>query len=356
MLIFASQSAAPLAAEVDPYSDGRAIIAEANRIVTPLGVDETIVKDLGGLPHVVNVRGKNRSNPILVFLHGGPGSTAMPVSWTFQQGWEDYFTVVHYDQRGAGRTLRLNGSASIQDRSIPEQFVADAIELIEHISARYSKEKVLLLGHSWGSVIGLSVAKQRPDLLHAYVGVGQFIDFKRNEAAGYDWTIGEARRRGNEEAIGELEALAPYPGEGPFKVSSLAVERKWNTRFGGQIFGRQNGSVYFDAVRLSPLYDVHDREAMYKGMEASGQALFPALQQVSFDNVTTSEVPVVMLLGSKDRVTSSALAQEWMRNLEAPVKETILFNNSAHFPMIEEPGRFLVALIEHVLPLTTEDE
>lgn len=346
----------PLAAqEADPdlYSEGRAIITEASRIVTPQGIEETFVANIGELPHVVNVRGKDRSNPIIVFLHGGPGSTAMPVSWSFQQGWEDFFTVVHFDQRGAGRTFRLNGGAGLQSNPSADRYVADAIEVIEVIRQRYAKNKVVLLGHSWGSVIGLSVASRRPDLLHAYVGVGQLIDFRRNEEAGYAWTLAEAQRRGNLEAIRELQAIAPYPGDGPLSISSLVTERKWNTRFGGQIFGREDGSVYFDAVRLSPEYDARDRAAMNEGMDASGQALFPTMRQVSFWDVSDLEVPVVMLLGREDRVTSATLTQDWMSRLDAPVKEIVLFDNSAHFPMIEEPGKFLFTLVERVLPLTS---
>lgn len=119
------------------------------------------------------------------------------------------------------------------------------------------------------------------------------------------------------------------------------------------MFGREDGSVYFDAVRLSPEYDARDRTAMNEGMDASGQALFPTMQQVSFWDVSDLDVPVVMLLGREDRVTSATLTQDWMNRLDAPVKETVLFDNSAHFPMIEEPGKFLLALVDHVLPLTS---
>ena len=167
-----------------------------SKIVTANGVQETFETTLGGARQVVTVRGPDRNNPILVFIHGGPASVEMPLGWAFQRPWEDYFTVVHWDQRGAGRSFPLNDRAALAPTLKPERYRDDTIELIEQLKARYGKRKVVLMGLSWGSMVGLMVAKQRPDLLYAYVGVGQGIDFRENEVEGYRWTLEEARRRG----------------------------------------------------------------------------------------------------------------------------------------------------------------
>lgn len=181
----ASASAQP---QADPYVQGREIVRDIGRIVAPDGVQETFTANLGGARQVVNVRGADRLNPILLFIHGGPGAVEMPIAWSFQRPWEDFFTVVQWDQRGAGRSYPLNDPKAIAPTMTPDRYRDDAIELIELLQKRYGQRKVIVLGHSWGSTVGLAVAAKRPDLLHAYVGVGQIIDVRDNERVGLDWS------------------------------------------------------------------------------------------------------------------------------------------------------------------------
>src|SRR3546814_7781778 len=158
---------------------------------------------------VVNVRGSDRDNPILIFVHGGPGAVEMPFAWAFQRPWEDAFTVVQYDQRGAGRSYPLNDPAALAPTMTPERYRDDAIELTELLKKRYDKRKVVLMGHSWGSIVGLSVAVERPALLYAYVGVGTGIASRAGEKAGMAWTRAKAQAAGDKEAVAAIDALAP---------------------------------------------------------------------------------------------------------------------------------------------------
>jgi pimeloyl-ACP methyl ester carboxylesterase len=192
----------------DPYQPGREILTGLHRIVTPRGVQETFEATLGGARQVVNVRGADRDNPILLFIHGGPGAVEMPFAWTFQRPWEDFFTVVQYDQRGAGRSYLLSDPKALAPTLTIDRYRDDAIELIDLLRKRYGKRKVVLVGHSWGSVVGLSVAAKRPDLLYAYVGMGQYVDPAGGERASYDWTLAQGRREGNAEAIRDAGALS----------------------------------------------------------------------------------------------------------------------------------------------------
>ena len=162
----------------------------------------------------VSVRGADRRNPILLYVHGGPASVELPLSWAFQRPWEEYFTVVEWDQRAAGKSFLLNDRQTIAPTLVPDQYRDDAIELIELLRQRYGKRKIFLLGHSWGSTVALAVAVKRPDLLYAYVGMGQLIDFNENETASYAAVLAQARGDGNAQAVAELEAIAPYPGDG----------------------------------------------------------------------------------------------------------------------------------------------
>lgn len=345
----AIQAADPPA--VDRYAAGRELVIDIDRIVTPNGVQETLEVPLGGVKQVVDVRGADRANPILLFVHGGPASVEMPISWSFQRPWEDFFTVVQWDQRGAGRSYRLTDPKAIAPTLARERYVDDAIELIEFLQRRYGPRPVVVMGHSWGSIVGLSVAMKRPDLLAAYVGVGQVLDFRENERQGFEWTLREARARHDDAAVRTLEAMRPYPGDGAFDLAKVGAEREINVRYGGLAAGRDSGDFYFHAGRLSPAYTHDDLVAWDAGSEFTMGVLFPHLAAITFANEHSVRCPVVMMLGRQDWTTPSGITADWMASLDAPVKKVDWFEHSAHLPFLEEPGRFLQALLRDVLPL-----
>lgn len=351
-----AQNAPAAEAATDPYAPGKEVIADINKIVTPHGVQEEFVATLGGTKQAVSVRGADRDNPILLFIHGGPGAVEMPIAWTFQRPWEDYFTVVQWDQRGAGKSYALNDPAAIAPTLSLERYRDDAIELIELLRSRYGKQKVFVLGHSWGSAVGLSVAAARPDLLHAYVGMGQFIDVRENERVGMAWTLEQARRAGNTKAVQEIEALRPYPDSGPFGIDKADGWRKWAIQYGSLAAYRKDANFYLRAPRLSPEYTPADRKAWIDGSGFTVTTLWPRLADMSFQGMRKAEVPIVMLLGRHDYTTPSDITARWMEKLSAPKKQTVWFEHSSHLPMIEEPGRVFAALLQHVLPLADKKE
>ena len=351
VLTLATAASAQTPTAPDPYAPGRAIVADIDRIVTPNGVQETFEATLGDARQVINVRGADRANPILVFIHGGPGAVEMPIAWSFQRPWEDFFTVVQWDQRGAGRSFLLNDPKALAPTLNVARYRDDTIELIELLQKKYGERKVFLMGHSWGSIVGLSVAAKRPDLLYAYIGVGQVIDFRQNERVGFDWTLDRARKDGNAAAVRELEALQPYPGPGAFDLGKIGTERKWSIHYGGLAAGRSDADFYFHAPRLSPEYTTADRQAWDDGSAFTMAAIFPKLADVTFKDVTTLHTPVIMFLGRQDYTTPSSITAEWMKRLSAPAKATVWFEHSAHLPMIEEPGRVLEALLQYARPL-----
>ena len=337
----------------DPYAPARAIVADIGNIVTPNGVQESFEATLGGARQVVNVRGADRDNPILIFVHGGPGAVEMPFAWAFQRPWEDVFTVVQYDQRGAGRSYPLNDPGALAPTMTPQRYRDDAIELIELLKKRYGKRKVVLMGHSWGSIVGLSVAMKRPDLLHAYVGVGQGIDFREGEKAGMAWTRAKAVAAGDKEAVAAIDALAPYP-EGAFTIAKADGWRKYAIPYGSLIYNKPDLKYYFQTPRLSPEYTAADVQAWGKGSAFSVATLWPRLADVSFTPVRRMDVPIVFLLGRHDYTVPSPVAAQWFERVKAPSKTLVWLENSAHMPMVEEPGHFFAALLADVLPLTKE--
>ena len=340
-----------LAAEPPSIDVARAIVADLDRIVAPGGVQESFKLRIGGIEQWVYARGQDRANPVILFVHGGPASPMSPSMWMFQRPLEEYFTVVHYDQRGAGRTFLETDPAAIADTLRIERYVDDAIELAERVRERYGKRKLVLVGHSWGTVVGMKAALKRPSLFHAYVGIGQVINVRDNERLSFEYGLAQARKHGNADALRELESIAPYPGDEPITRDRIIIARKWPQFYGGLTAYREDSAYFFDAPKLSPEYAAADVAAIDKGNVFTLGRVLEEFLDVDFKPVTNFPIPVVMLMGRHDYTTPSQPTDEWLRNIEAPYKRGFWFERSAHMIPFEEPGKFLLSLVEHVRPL-----
>src|SRR5271154_867038 len=195
-----------------PFSRDQAtvIIDNARKIVTPNGIARLEKVRIGGIEQWVSIRGADKCNPVLLLIHGGPGYVAMPMSWWFTHGWEEYFTVVQWDQRGAGKTFLLNDPATIGATMTLPRMVADTEEMTTWIRKELGKQKIFVIGHSWGSYLGLELAKRHPESLYAYIGVGQLADGPESERRGWAFAIDAARQARNSGAVQQLESIAPY--------------------------------------------------------------------------------------------------------------------------------------------------
>ena len=347
----------PLAAQAEEkcpdrsaYAPARAIIADLGRIVAPDGVQEDYAVEIGGIRQWVNVRGQDRDNPMVLFVHGGPASPVIPTLWQFQRPLEEYFTVVNYDQRGAGKTLTLNPEAAVADTLHIQRYVEDAIALAEYLRTRYHKRKLVLMGHSWGTVVAMHVALKRPDLFHAYVGIGQVINVRTNEQVSFDYGLRVARERGNTDAVREMESIAPYPGDQPITRERIVIARKWPQFYGGLTAYRDSSTYFFQGPRLSPDYDDAARCAINAGSVLTLGRLLDEFLQVDFTGVKRFPIPVVMFMGRHDYTTPSEPTAAWLAQVQAPYKRGVWFEHSAHMMPWEEPGKTLVSLLEHVRP------
>lgn len=346
--------AVPARAEEQKFTrdDARAIIRDVQKIVTPGGIDESRAVEIGGIEQWITVRGRDKSNPVLLFLHGGPAAPEMPTSWTFQNPWEDYFTVVQWDQRGAGKTYAANDPGKAGPTITLARMNADVDAMVQYLRTAYHKKKIVVLGHSWGTRLGLALAARHPEWLYAYVGMGQMIDSAEGEKESYRATLGEAERRGDAQAIRELKSIAPYPNEdGSTPLAKIDVERKWSVKFGGLSYGRDSYAYYYRTGRLSPDYSDSDFDAIDKGSALSLPKLLPAMAATDFRGLTEFRCPIVMFEGRHDETTPSGVVEKWFARVHAPAKKWVWFENSAHMMQIEEPGRVLVHLVEDVRPL-----
>jgi pimeloyl-ACP methyl ester carboxylesterase len=300
------------------------------------------------------VRGKDRRNPILLFLHGGPASPAMPEGYTFQTPWEDYFTVVQWDQRGSGKTYRANTEAAMAPGMTVDGMTDDAAQVTQYLREHYNKKKIFLLGHSWGTVLGVHLAQLHPDWFYAYISVGQVVNGRRNEAIGYNYALNRAKAENNTKAIAELEAIGPYPGDTKLTIERIGVRSTWEMYYGGLAWGRKDFQFDSDAEELSPDYNHDDLVAIDKGSLFSLNHLLDPLLDVDFDHVTNFKLPVIVFAGAHDYTTPHETAEKWFGDLQAPSKRLVIFADSAHMMMQEQPGRFLLHLVNDALPLAQQ--
>ncbi|MEO8926114.1 MAG: alpha/beta fold hydrolase [Caulobacteraceae bacterium] len=349
VLALASIAALSVRAEAPP--NPHAILADVGKVVSSNGIDEARAVEIGGIRQWITVRGRDRRNPILLVLHGGPAAPDLPNRYLFEGPWTDYFTVVEWDQRGSGKTYALNDPAKVAPTVREERMVKDAEELVAWLRAAYGKKKIFALGHSWGTVLGLELAARRPDWLYAYIGVGQIINMRQGEAVGYDWVLGEARKAGDTQAVKELTAIAPYPEpDGALPVEKIGVERKWSVRYGGLTHGRQSYDYWENAEKISPDYSEADFKAIDAGSAFSIPRLLPDLAATDFTRLRRLRCPVLIFAGRYDYTTPSAPVLRWYGALSAPSKRWVWFENSAHMMYAEEPGRVLVHLVQDALP------
>jgi pimeloyl-ACP methyl ester carboxylesterase len=347
-------AAAPSLAAAPP--DPHAILAEAYKVVSDNGIDEAKAVEIGGIKQWITVRGKDRRNPILLVIHGGPASPELPNRYLFEAPWTDYFTVVEWDQRGSGKTFELNDPAAVAPTFSKDRIVEDAEELTDYLRKTYGKPKIFAMGHSWGSVVGMELARRKPQWLYAYIGVGQVINFQRAEKIGYDHILDTARKANDVQAVKELEAIAPYPeADGAIPVDKIGVQRKWSIRYGFLTHGRNRIGVWEDTEKISPDYTEADFKAIDQGSAFSFPKLLPTLVNLDFTGVTRLACPVLIFAGRYDYTTPSELAAEWEARVQAPYKRLVWFENSAHMMYEEEPGRLLVHLVEDALPLARAD-
>jgi pimeloyl-ACP methyl ester carboxylesterase len=308
------------------------------------GIDEASYVSIGGIEQWVTIRGEDRRNPVLLFLHGGPGDVASPWSFPYFAPWEQRFTVVQWDQRGAGRTLRKSGP-SVAPTMTPDRMSQDGIELTEYLCKHLGKPKVILVAHSFGTVLGLGMIRQRPDLFFAYVGTGQVADETRNYAAAYDSLLKKAQATGNQRALDDLKSVGSPPyasGRG------YQVQRKWSNLFEGA-YQFLYGTLGLTLV--APGYSVQDLNDSIEGQVLSGDRLVPQLHSETMKDLGLQfAIPMFFFEGTEDFTTPTELARTYLEAIHAPQKEFVPIPGG-HFAVFMNSDEFLRKLVAQVLPL-----
>jgi pimeloyl-ACP methyl ester carboxylesterase len=317
--------------------------SDALRIHTTNGIEQGMFVSIGGLRQWIQVRGEDRHNPVILFVHGGPAMSMIPFTYRSMQAWEKYFTIVQWDQRGAGRTYVLNGGAD-ETAAGMDQIIDDGIRVSEFTRTLLHKDRIIVLGESWGSAVALEMARTRPDLFYAYVGTGQSVDMPRTQTMTYDLLLERVRSEHDEKASSQLVSIGPPPYADASRwtleqtISAdhpAASERRWGPDF-----------------LFAPGYSIRDSLQLIGGASRHRSKLVAEDLKYSAESRGAHfEVPIFFFQGSDDIQAPLALASEYMDAISAPRKALVIIPGGGHNAFIFFSARFLAELNARVRPL-----
>lgn len=308
-----------------------------------IGIQEERFIKLGGIDQWITIRGTNRANPVLLIIHGGPGDAQSLLRSTYAI-YENDFTIVQWDQRGAAKTYAANPNSPPE----PERVEMDGIELAQYLCNYLGKKKILLLGHSWGAYLGIGMIQKNPELFAAYIGTGQVGSFRDSVQAQFDFLMSHARAANDQKTIDKLEAIGkPYPttAEQYFSWWSIrnpympSVDSNW-------IKGLSQ------IIKTNPEFTEEYLKNWGAGMQYSGRTTVNAMLGTDLsEKANTFKVPFFVIQGKEDMVAPTSVAIKYFDIVKAPTKKLILIDNAGHFALVTNSNEFLDALNKNVRPL-----
>jgi len=327
-------------------------VADAMSIATPNGIDERRFVAIGGVEQWIVIRGQNRDNPAILILHGGPGAADSPLERLFLS-WERDFTIVQWDQRGAGKSFRSN-----QDAANIDLMVQDAAEVSQYVRSRLHLNKIILLGHSWGSVLGVLLVQAHPDLFSAWVGTGQIMNMQKGEVEAFARVLAKARNRGDKDAIDALEQSGPPPYR---NIRQMGLERRWAMQYeSGLNYKFPTGPRLLLAELLTaPDYSLKDVVNYLRGVVGGdaffGETLDGPMMRMDLPAMGTDfSIPFFIVQGAEDDITPAVLAKAYFDQITAPRKSMLLIPEAGHMALMTRPDAFLQFLLANVRPVALQ--
>jgi len=327
--------------------------------------EESFVR-IGGIEQWITIKGSVSENPVVLFLHGGPGEALSPYADSMFAGWESDFTLVQWDQRGAGRTYGKTGS-SIAPTLTVDRMTKDGIEVAEYLIRHLGKRKIILAGGSWGSMLGIYMAHARPDLFYAYVGSAQTVNWPENMSASYAHLLSLAEAAKDEKSVATLKQIGPFPWKtllpqwGMFQQVKGLYQAKATTAPDAPI---QINPAYASAAEREQ-YSEADQTSFYQfwaGRQPTAKADIAALPMagplMSVDLPalgTEFKIPIFMVQGAEDLHARPEMAKAYFDSIKAPQKEFYLVSGTGHEPSIPALDRVHKILLEQVRPLAKSE-
>ena len=289
---------------------------------------------INGEDLTVLIRGNNKDNPVLIFVHGGPCCSEIPYVRKYQGELEKDFTIVHYDQRGSGKSYKADKDYSTVTA---KTHVDDLIALTEYVEDYLNKDKVILAGHSFGTYIATQAAALRPDLYESYVGIGQMSDTIKSELKTLDKCIAAAEEKGDKADAEKLRDLKPS-----IQNSSMIVPRDYVRKYGFAARKIDDNLDYVLAFLFGTEYNLRDAAGFYMASAKYQDALvMEGLSHPITEIVTSLDIPVYFVMGKYDGMTSPEAAKEYLDSLGGEgSREFVVFDESAHYPQFEERQAF----------------
>ncbi|MEQ8362003.1 MAG: alpha/beta hydrolase [Cyclobacteriaceae bacterium] len=309
-------------------------------------IDDSISKIesvlLGGIEQYLIIRGADSIKPVLLFLHGGPGSPEFSFLKNPNLELEKNYTVIYWEQRGAGKSY----SSGIPSNTMTlSQLISDTRELSLFLKKRFKREKIFLMGHSWGSLLGIMTAHKYPELFHAYIGIGQVSNQYEAEKVSLEWVRERAKYFDEEKSQQELGAIS-LPNKSATNqewLNYLLVERSYVNKYGGGMT-RERFDTWSNTGRLiidTKEYTIVDKIKFLKGNFYSMEHLWDDQIEINlFTLIDSLQVPTFFLHGRYDYMTPLVVSKPFIDHLKAPHKLLYIFENSAHSPFLDEPEKF----------------
>ena len=301
---------------------------------------------INGVKQKLHIVSNDESLPVLLFLHGGPGVVNRHSILSSHLDLLDSFTIATWDQRGTGGSYYNVSNDSLTIK----QLVEDAKEVVEYLCKIFNKEKIFVIGGSWGSLLGIRLAYAYPEKIAAFVGFGQFVNGAKNEEISYQFTLDGAKQANDLEAIRQLEKVGP-PVKGMYKggFDGMMVQRNLMMKYGGYSKSEEKRSYMDSFVKpmiLSGEYSLSDLLGIVLGYKNVLKTMWAEVGQEDLSKYTTFSVPILVFDGRLDMNTPAELVEDWFKQIEAPYKELIWFEKSGHNPMSDEPESFKTILRE----------
>ncbi len=313
-------------------------------------IDKKVRIPLGGVEQAVHIWGTRQENPVVLFLHGGPGIPNRHGMAKNHMDLLEDFTIVAWDQRGTGGSY----FGCAPETLTLDQLIADCAQLLDYLCRELDKKKIFLLGGSWGTELGTFVCQRHPDKVAGYIGYGQVVNGIENENLSYAFALEQAQAAGNAEDIAELERIGP-PVDGQYKpvFEGLMAQRRIMKKYGGHSTkkgGYFSGTVV--PILTSPELSIRDKIGTAKGYKVCLSQMWPTIVHYDFvKDCGPFPMPYYIFQGRLDRNTPSALVQEFYDSIQAPDKDLIWFEHSAHGPLGEEPEKFKQLMREKFLAI-----
>lgn len=305
---------------------------------------------VNGIKQYVQIRGRSRSNPLLLIVHGGPGGSLAGICDVVQRGWEDKFTVVNWDQRNSCKTCfaNKNNAEAIAATGTLDDYVKDIDEVISYLHTVCEFDKLILMGFSWGSAIAVEYAKMHPENLLCYIGVGQYTEFYK----GFELTC---------EMVEKL-ALESHNKSDLKKIqyfkSTIPTEPKMNREF-MKSYGIYNmlGTKYISKhakpfpvkeLMKSPFLNFREKMAMIKHDYTMFDRSYTTMMEYDFRRNTNFEIPLLFVFGNEDYVCHASLFEEILGEITAPEKKLEVIENAGHSCFYDRPDEFLKIVSDFV--------